>query len=204
MQDTWDTMHKAKKHFQRAENQSNSETNEEPGARAQDKIPAVCCHMTQAESFPTIQKKNLKDKNELAILTSSKGFPQRELQASSPLQGDRHKTCPSTLCPAWPGSTENPGRTEPSQEVVHSPSAYSLFGFMYSRLVLKMLFAFSSSLTQPLHIGPHHMPNKPLDDIHRSNSKLIQKTLLKFRVGSECGFSLEGKAVMHWRVTARQ
>lgn len=65
-----------------------------------------------------------------------------------------------------------------------------------------MLFSFSSSLMQPLHVGPHHMPHKPLDYIHRSNSKLIQKTLFKSQ--SECGFSLEGKAVMHWRVTARK
>lgn len=53
--------HKAHgQHFQRAENQSltlNLKPLEEPGARAQDEIPAVRCHMTQAESFPTIQKK---------------------------------------------------------------------------------------------------------------------------------------------------
>lgn len=28
-----------------------------------------------------------------------------------------------------------------------------------------MLLAFSSSPTQPLHVGPHHMPHKPLDSI---------------------------------------
>lgn len=28
-----------------------------------------------------------------------------------------------------------------------------------------MLLAFSSSLMQPLHVGPHHMPHKPLDSI---------------------------------------
>lgn len=83
------------------ESKSNSqpETIEEPGARAQDEIPAVSCHMTQAESFPITQKKNLKDKNELAILTCSKGFPQRESQAFSPLQGDTtHVPAHQVLC----------------------------------------------------------------------------------------------------------
>lgn len=93
--------HKAKKHFQRAENQSLT-LNLKPLRSlepAQDEIPAVSCHMTQAESFPIIQKKNLKDKNELAILTCSKGFPQRESQAFSPLQSDTtHVPAHQVLC----------------------------------------------------------------------------------------------------------
>lgn len=66
---------------------SQPETAGRAGARARGRaVPAVLCQMTRSESFPTIHQKKKKVKKieqELAALTSSKGFPRTEPPASS-------------------------------------------------------------------------------------------------------------------------
>lgn len=79
--------------------------------------------MTQAESFPIIQKKNLKDKNELAILTCSKGFPQTESQAFISLQGDTtHVPAHQVLCGQGQLRTQEALSHCRKQLILHQPS----------------------------------------------------------------------------------